>query len=128
MPELIIITSFFTVKRHRHYHHRQPFAKKLTHSKFPRGGYLLVHYPFASKLFSSNRNQIDDSFWDGDIENDVMANDILTEDMKSTNDFPSIPHMKNKHGLRFSREADILAIEHCCEHPNEDTCGHHLCN
>ena len=50
-------------------------AKKLTHPKFPSGGYLLIHYPHAHSIYSSNNNQI--------LENssEEISNDILTQDM-----------------------------------------------
>lgn len=116
----------------RHHHHRHPYSKKITHQSFPDGGYLLVHYPFAQHIFSSNNNQISNSLHDNDFSNsndEEMSNDIVTQDIGSS----SHKHgetLKNKYNLKFKRNAAAspVMVEACCSNPPQDSCKIHHCN
>jgi hypothetical protein len=125
------LVSFFTA---RHHHHRHPYSKKITHQSFPKGGYLLVHYPFAQHIFSSNNHQISNSLHDSDTSNGIeeMSNDILTQDMesRSSSSHRHADSMKNKYNLKFKRNANAnpVMIEACCTNPPQDSCKIHHCH
>lgn len=80
------------------------YAKKLTHSHFSKGGYLLVHY-FQNQIENNNHY------------NNEISNDIPEQDHS----------LKNKYSLKFKRNADPVLIEHCCSNTGNE-CGKLLCH
>lgn len=96
----------------RHHHRHQSPAKKLTHPKFS-GGYLLLHYPSTQSNYLLDNNQIDESY-----DDNMMSNDITER--------KSDISMKNKYTMRFRRNVDPVMIEYCCNPGN--ACGQHFCH
>lgn len=112
---------FFIAARHRH--HRHPFAKKITHSRFPKGGYILVHYPLAHRIFSSNRNQLDENTISSELLSNDLSNDVRMQ-------YETVGHINNdsvkhKYISKFKRDAiaDPMDIELCCSHSTRDECS-----
>lgn len=120
----------------RHHHHRHPFAKKLTHSNFPSGGYILVHYPLAHHIFASNQNELVENSLNS--ESNDLPNDILMHDVSPPTSPPidsstlSRRHnasIKNKYNMKFKRNADAdkFFIEPCCSHSSQNSCSKLYC-
>lgn len=136
-----IFTSLFLLHlfaaSHHHHHHRHPFAKKkLTHSHFPKGGYILVHYPTAHhhKVASNQNKLIENSLSSESVSND-LPNDILPHDINLLQD-SSLPNRravdshKYKYTMKFKRNAEAdtrINIEYCCEHSPQDSCDKDFC-
>jgi len=117
------------VMQHKHHrgsrHHKHPFAKKITHDSFPRGGYLLVHYPYAKNIYSSNNNLIDErSTSQEEMDNNLI--DVLTSDLRASPQVLSVGGYR--HSNKSKRNADKLPLEHCCTDENGDTCDHYFCH
>jgi hypothetical protein len=126
---LCLLFLIFAAKYH--INHQHTVAKKLTHKDFPNGGYLLIHTPHNKNIDNEISNRIDEYEEENALENNYLANDILTEDM--VRDYVSSrnqqQHHKNRQLLRFQRSAGrSIVIEHCCPQSTADVCGKYFCH
>lgn len=126
--------SFFSARTRDH--RSFLIAQKITSSKFPEGGYLLIHYPFAKHLFSTRRNDIIESnshhtfdlITSNEIDNveEDISNEIRVRQSRENG------NLKNKYSMKFKRNAqsienmENMIIEHCCASDND--CGKYFCS
>lgn len=110
---------FFSIAAH--HHHRHPF-KKITHPSFPKGGYILVQYPLAHRILSTNNNQLDEN----SLSNELLSNDISNDAYISHDISNNVSVNKHRHSVKSKRYADPININYCCS--DERTCAKHNCH
>lgn len=127
----IILTSLFFYSHlitAKHHQHRHSFAKKLTHTHFPKGGYIIVHYPLAHHIFASNQNQLDGKALSSESGSNEFFNDIPSNDINLLQDSSTTPtrrhndSVKNKYIMKFKRNINDDELFACCRRSPRDSC------
>lgn len=112
----------------RHHHHRHSLSKKLTHSQFPKGGYLLVHYPLADRIIFSRNNRINEKGHSSEHLSNDISNDTVENYETTTTTRRNSYSVKKRYIMKFKRDADPNYLEHCCSESAPEECTKLYCH